>query len=379
MSLRERKEVQKMPRSVAVAQASGLHAGVLAGVGGGASYAGQVSGVQASGLRYIGLLLLFAAIAQAAIFPDQIGEFTRAAPKALALPDQALYNEYGLDATEQAEYTSADKRFTATAWRFRDSTGALAMFELRRPSGANSSKLPELSAHMSDGWLFAFGNYVFQVTGMPPDKIMDQLFGAAPKLERGPLPALAGFLPADGLVPNSERYVVGPVSLQRFEPRISPSLAAFHLGAEAQLGRYRTPKGEMTLTVFNYPTPNLARERQDEFQKIPGALVKRTGPLVAVILQPPDADAAERTLSQVRYIADLTENERVPKDETKSFANAMLNMFALAGLLIGLSVIVGLGFGGFKVFAFKMGWREDPGTLTVLRLVPRSDDQSSPR
>ena len=38
-------------------------------------------------------------------------------------------------------------------------------------------------------------------------------------------------LPADGLIPNSERYILGPVSLDRFEPRIPPSVAAFHLGS----------------------------------------------------------------------------------------------------------------------------------------------------
>ena len=93
----------------------------------------------------------------------------------------------------------------------------------------------------------------------------------------------------NGLIPNSERYILGPVSLARFEPRIAPSLAAFHLGTEAQLGRYRTPKGDLTLAIFSYPTPNIARERQEEFPKVPGTIAKRSGPLVGVVVQPPDA------------------------------------------------------------------------------------------
>jgi len=325
-------------------------------------------------------LLLLTAAAHAAIFPDQIGDFKKSGPKTLSLPDQALYNEYGLDATEQAEYTSGDRHFTATAWRFRDSTGAMALFQLRRASGAASAKFPELSARTSDGLLYAFGNYVFQITGaVPGQDSLDQILAAAPRLERAPLPALLGFLPQTGLVPNSERYVVGPVSLERFEPRISPSVAAFHLGAEAQVGKYKAPQGDMTLVVFNYPTPNMARDREIELQKIPGAVVKRSGPLVAVIIAPPDADAAERVLAQVRYQADLTLNERVPKDETKGFANLILNIFSLAGLLIGLSVIVGISFGGLKVLLHRMGWREDPGTMTVLDLAPKLGDKSGPR
>src|SRR5580658_5649575 len=81
-------------------------------------------------------LLVCGATAHAAIFPDQIGYFKKGPVKTVAVPDQALYDEYGLDATEQADYTYGDKRFSATAWRMRDSTGAMALFESRRPPGA---------------------------------------------------------------------------------------------------------------------------------------------------------------------------------------------------------------------------------------------------
>ena len=47
--------------------------------------------------------LLCAAVGQAAIFPDQIGPFQKSAPKTIGIPDQALYDEYGLEATEAAE------------------------------------------------------------------------------------------------------------------------------------------------------------------------------------------------------------------------------------------------------------------------------------
>src|SRR5205807_7843576 len=135
--------------------------------------------------------------------------------------------------------------------------------------------------------IFARWNYVFQFTGgkVEPSDITE-LYNRLPKLEQSPLPALMTFLPpgtpSASLVPNSERYVVGPVSLERFEPRISPSVAAFHLSAEAQLGKYRTAKGLMTLSVFHYPTPGIARDRLEEFRKIPGAMAKRAGPLVAI-------------------------------------------------------------------------------------------------
>src|SRR6185436_19615106 len=206
----------------------------------------------------------------AAILPDHIGEFARGEITSLAAQDPALYQEFGWVSSEQAQYTatpgnSPGKRFTATAWRLRDSTGALALFEAQRPAPATPAKLSALSAKTPDGAIFAYGNYVFEVTGtVPEQKDLEMLFVQLPQLDNAPLPALASNLPGKGLIANSERYILGPASLARFEPRIAPSLAAFHLGTEAQIGRYRTPKGDLTLAIFSYPTPNIARERLAE-------------------------------------------------------------------------------------------------------------------
>lgn len=315
------------------------------------------------------LLLLASAVANAAILPDHIGEFAKGAARTLAAQDPALYQEFGFISAEQAEYTTQAKRFTLSAWRLQDSTGALALFEARQPANATPAKLSVLSAKTPDGAIFAYGNYVFQLAGvLPEQKDLELLFARLPQLDQAPLPALIGYLPREGLVPNSERYILGPVSLARFEPGIAPSLAAFHLGSEAQLARYRTPKGDLTLAVFSYPTPNMARERQEEFGKVPGTIAKRSGPLVAVIVHPPDPDAAERVLGGVRYEANLTLNEKVPVNQARAIADLFLNIFVLSGVLIGLSIIVGVGFGGFRVLLRKMGKTGDEGPFLQLRL-----------
>ncbi len=315
------------------------------------------------------LFLLLALPLSAAIFPDQVGAFKKGAPKTIGIPDQALYDEFGLDATEAAEYTAPGKRFLATAWRLHDPTGALALFESRRPPGAAPAAITKLSCSTSDGIIFAFGNYVFQLTGAVPEMpALKELYGHLPKLDQSALPVLMTYLPPETLIPNSERYIVGPVSLQRYAPRISPSAAAFHLGPEAHLGRYRTPKGSMTLVIFAYPTPAMARERSDEFQKIPDTLVRRVGSLAAVILNPPDLDAAERLLAKVHYDQNLTWNEKVPTNEAKGMAKMLVNVFVLAGVLLLLCVITGIGFGGFRVLARRMGGKSAEETMIMLHL-----------
>lgn len=324
-------------------------------------------------LGRISLLLIVPALAMGAIFPDKVGIFEKGAPATLAMPDKALFDEFGLEATEQAEYKlpgeKKPKHFTATAWRFHDSTGAMAFFQAHRPSGASPAALAKLSIATSDGKIFAYGNYVFQLTGaVPPAEDLQPIYAQLPKLEQSPLPTLMSFLPTAGLIPNSERYVLGPVSLDRFEPRIPPSAAGFHLGAEGQLGKYKSAKGPLNLAIFYYPTPGVARERLLEFQKIPGAMAKRVGPLVALTIDPPDLDLAERLLAQVKYETNLTWSQKVPVNEVKGFARSILTMILLAGVILGMCLVAGIALGGFRIMARKMGRPVEPNAMITLGL-----------
>jgi hypothetical protein len=250
-----------------------------------------------------------------------------------------------------------------------DSTGAMALFQFRRPPGAVRASFAPLAVTTSDGVIFEYGNYVIQFTGGQPNNAdLPAFYNQLPKFENSPLPLLSQALPAADLVPNSERYLLGPVSLQRFAPEIPPSTAAFRLGAEAQLGKYNTSKGLMTLVIFYYPTPTMARDQAVEFQKVSNAAVKRTGPLVAIILSPPDPDAAERLLGKITYQAQVTENEKVPVNEIKGFAGQLVSMFVLAGIVILLCIGAGLAYAGFRILRRKISKNQDPDAMTVLNI-----------
>jgi hypothetical protein len=101
------------------------------------------------------------------------------------------------------------------------------------------------------------------------------------------------------------------------------------------------------MAIFNYPTPQIAMGKIDEFGKIPGAVVKRSGPFVAVVLSPADPDAAERLLSQVRYQAEVTRDERVPT-RRDNIGDLIINVFVLIGILLVFSTVSGLLLGGFR-------------------------------
>ena len=315
------------------------------------------------------LLILAAGAAQAAIWPEQLGEARRVASQPVTLTDTKLWGEYGLQEAEQAGYESAGGKFTATAWRLQDATSAMAAFQWQRPQGAAPSKLSKLAVETATGALLAYGNYLLEFDGrVPRAEEIAQLAERLPRLQQSPLPALPDYLPVENVVAASHRYVQGPVALERFEPRIPPSAAGFHLGAEAGVATYRTVNGEIRLSLFNYPTPSIARDRQAELQKLPGAMVKRSGPLVAVLFSPPNADDAERLLAQVRYQADITLSERLPT-RRDNIGNLIVNIFVLIGILLGFALVAGVAVGGVRT-ALRLT-KGDPEPMIRLHLSDR--------
>lgn len=311
--------------------------------------------------------MLLAPAAWAGIWPDQLGSAKRISTKPATQSEQKLWSEYGLQESEQAQYESGPAKFTATAYRLQDSTAALGAFEWLRPKDANQSQLGKLAVETTADTLLAHGNYLLFFQGYKPKLAeLEPLIQYLPKLDQAPLPALQANLPSAGLVPNSERYIVGPVGLEAFYPGIPAGVAGFHLGSEAQIGTFRQSGGEMKLAIFSYPTPNIARDRLAEMQKLPGAVAKRSGPLVAVILSPPNADDAERLLSQVRYQASISWSQYVPS-RRDNIGDLVINAFILIGVLLCFSTVAGLAFGGFRLL-MRRSRKEEPDAMTVLHL-----------
>ncbi|MEI9813290.1 MAG: DUF6599 family protein [Acidobacteriota bacterium] len=326
-------------------------------------------------MRLRALFLLAALPAAAAIFPERIATTTRGAVTPLKAPDPELYAEFGFQEAEQAVFTSPTGTFTVAGWKVHDSTAALALYFVRRPADAKPADLAKLSVRTPDGAMFAYGNFVFEYTGHYPTRDeVDGLLIQLKQVERSPLPTLINYMPKEGLIPNSERYILGPVSLARFSPAISPSQAAFHLSAEGEAARYRTPKGEVALTVLNYPTPNMARERQDAFLKL-SMIAKRSGPLVAVVIPPADPDAAETVLAKVQYEAGLT-RQAIGTPPAQGLANLVLTGFLLSGVIIAASLLAGLWLGGFGALLRKFGLYKQKDAVTVLRIGHTPSEQA---
>ena len=158
-------------------------------------------------LRSIVVLLLIATAFGSALEPPSgrsSSDRSRAAPLTPApQTDTGVWEEFGLVQSETAEYVSDSRRFTASAWRFRDPTGAMAAFQWQRPAGATPSSSVSLAAETPDAVVLAFHNYLLRLDGWKPEGAeLAPLLEVLPQLDQSSLPTLPGYLPAAGRLPT---------------------------------------------------------------------------------------------------------------------------------------------------------------------------------
>jgi hypothetical protein len=292
--------------------------------------------------RSLILAALFISSAYAAIWPEQMGQYQRKS----ASPIDASANEYGLEAVERADYGS----FQVTASRFKDTTGAYA------------ASLQQSGVRV--------GNYLLQCSGKCPKDLAQLADASLPKVSHTSVPHLDTYLPQNGLVPHSKRYILGPVGLKADAPDIPASAVNFDFGTEGQIARYRTSSGSAVLAIFSFPAPSMARQQLPEFEKITGAAVKRTGPLIAVAIGP--SAEAVKLVESVNYQGVVAENEKPPvkplelKPETAG--QMVLSILTLSALLLGFCLLSGLAVGGTLRIARRFGYSGAEGSLTTLHL-----------
>jgi len=327
------------------------------------------------------LLLLLAMPGFSAILPDTIGAFQRGDAAPAPAPDAKVWNEFGLQASETSPYAdpATGKKFSITAYRFQDSTGALAAWMDARPADAKPFQGDGIGVETATEQYIAVGNFLFIFHGYKPNHDeLAHVFLTVPLYTNAPLGPLRGYVP-HGFIPNSERYILGPESLAKYAGLIPPSTAAFHFSTEGEAVDFApstTKAGaksgaKTTLVIFNFPGIEMAQKQFPAFAAVPGTVAKRTGPIVAIALHPVTPDDAERVLSQVKYQAEITMNERPPtlKDNP---GNLLLNIAILCGVLIVFCVISGLVFGGIRYALKRSGAVSEADEMISLHLTEKS-------
>jgi len=307
------------------------------------------------------------------------GSLHTSSDPAVADPAEALVlKEYGFTDFASGVYTQDDNRkLRLRAARFSDASGAYGAFTFYKQPEMLGEKIGDQAASLNNRVLFYRGNVlvdaVFDKLSAMSAAELRELASDIPLPEGGSrnLPGLPIYLPKQGYVKNTAKYIIGPATLDQVGAPIPSQLVNFNAGAEVALGNYNSSGGEATLMLISYPTPQIAAEqlrkiddaRRPDSAAKPGApsLVeggtfgdKRTGPIVAIVSGPLSLSEAKSLLAAVNYEADVTWNENTFLDKKNSIANLVWNAIILCGILIGIALVAGVAFGGLRVLIKRL-------------------------
>ena len=282
--------------------------------------------------------------------------------------DPALWSEYGLLHTDTGKHA----KLTYTAYRFKDLTGALAAWESERAAQAKPCEQAPFCSTDGNHTLIFQDNYVLEFDNPKPKKSdVEAVIAALPGRTDTALPAVLTFLPRQGIVPNSARYLLGDRSLRTFAPELLVSDTGFSQGGEAQVAQYKVNGGNepIRLAVFYYPTPEMARIHSVSLRHVPGAHVKRSGVLVAVVYGDATDQQADTLLSRVEYEAKITWNDTPPPPPIKPLYSLLLNIIYASILLSAIGLTAGLIYAGMRWYRRKYGQLGSDEAMTTLHLT----------
>ena len=292
---------------------------------------------------------------------------------AVADPTNAtILKEYRFTDLASSTYKREDGRtLKIRAARFGDASGAFGAYTFYVSPEMAKEQIGDQGASAGQHVLFYRGSVLvdalFSQQSVMSAAELRELAGDLPRPggNTGNLPTFIEFMPRQGYLRHTQKYVMGPAALNALSAPVSAGEIDFGVSAEVTLGRYDTPSGEATLMLISYPTPQLAAEhlkRIDAAHQLaapqPGIssiesgnsfFDKRTGPIIAVVAGPVSDSDAKALLGRVNWEASVTWNTPSGNQEVHDLYMLILNIVILCAIVGGLAIVAGVAFGGFRI------------------------------
>ena len=295
----------------------------------------------------------------------------------------AALKEYDYSGGASVTYKRDDETLTVRALRFQDASGAYGAYSFYRQNGWAKEDIGTGATSNHNRVLFWKGDTVVDATfshiGAMSAAEMRELASHVPNPPgtKALMPPILANLPKASLDQQSTHYAEGPAGYAGSGGVLPPELVGFDRGAEAVTANYSLSSGPATLTIIDYPTPQMAEALEPKIRDYlkaggnaqpawPKPLVdsdsaslevRRSGPLVIVVSGDAIPDESRQLLEMVHYDADLV---ALPQGSSQSEVAKTAKLLAgIAGIVIvGASAAVLLGFflgGGRALYRVARG------------------------
>lgn len=278
--------------------------------------------------------------------------------------DKAVLLEDGIKRYASSAYAPEGKTDkpagTVTVYKFGDASGAQAAYDYFWRPGMRPEKLGDAAVASGTEVLLRSGVNVvrgdFKLDHAQMLALTKELIDHLPKVggTAGIAPLLPTLLPQKGLDQESVKYALGPAAYGAESGALPPGSAGFDKSAETVTAKY---KGEGTLTLALYPTPQIAgdhaRSAQNDLKSQGAAagtvMLRREGPLVVFTTGPWNPEAAKAMVEGIHLRQELSFDKPMPHEfhaevqKTYSLLQSIA-VFCVVGALA--AIFLGLFLGG---------------------------------
>jgi hypothetical protein len=289
-------------------------------------------------------------------------------PSAMVFPERnqtQVLTEYGFVSFDSHRFSRGSDRLEAAVYKMKDPSGAYGLYSFLRAPDMARAALAEHSSISRERALVLVGNLVLDFRGRELGKLEPDLkslvASVAPRAQQGPLPTLWRHVPPRHMVERSDRYILGPQTLNQLFPVALGDSLGFSNGTEAEIARYRLAGRDATLLIADFPTPQLATQALAELRNrfnvngsnpaaaSPALFAKRSLTLLAIVAGAPTQKDADTLLSQVQSGTQLTWNEPPFEVTEPGIVTMVVGTLIGTGILCLFTLVASFAFGGFRL------------------------------
>jgi hypothetical protein len=308
-------------------------------------------------------------VAAQGILPSSLAGWSdNGLPPATVFPERAqtpILTEYGFVSFDSHSFSRGPDKLDAAVYKMKDPSGAYGLYSFLRMPDMARVDLAEHSSISRERALVLIGNLVLDIRGADLAKLRRELqslvASVAAHAQQGPLPTLWRHVPPKHLVEGSDRYILGPQTLNQLFPVAMGSSLGFSNGTEAEIARYRLDGRDATLLIADFPTPQLAMQTLSELQNrfnvngsnpsasSPALFASRSLTLLAIVAGVPTQNEADTLLKQVRSDTEITWNEPPFEVTQPGIITMVIGTLVGTGILCLFTLVASLAFGGFRL------------------------------
>jgi hypothetical protein len=284
----------------------------------------------------------------------------------------AALKEYGFNAALLANYKRGSDTLSMRALRFDDASGAYGAYTYYRQNGWPKEDIGTGAASDHNRILFWQGTTVVDatfsrigpMTAGELREIARQL--PVPTGNRAMIPPILANLPQAKIDGQTMHYAEGPAGYAGSGGALPPALVDFDKGAEAVTASYSLTSGKATLTIIDYPTPQIAEAQETAIRAYlkagsqaqppwPKPLtdsdqasleVRHSGPLVVVVSGDAVPDDSHRLLETVNFDASLTAVPLPVESDVQVTSKLLMGIAVLSIIGAAAAIVLGGFLGG---------------------------------